>query len=77
MLKNSTLFWELSESYRGIHGWLSIFVCMLGLPSHVINMLILSRKNMVKILISELDVANFIVLSGLCRKRPISQLKIC
>ena len=44
------VFWKFAESYQKIHGWLSVMVCIFGLSSHFINMLVLTRKNMVNIL---------------------------
>ena len=39
--------WEFSNSYRPIHGWLSTFVCLFGIPSNLLNIIVLTRPNMV------------------------------
>ena len=44
---NDNRFWEFSNSYRPIHGWLSTFVCLFGIPSNLLNIIVLTRPNMV------------------------------
>ena len=45
------LFWTFSNAYRPIHGWLSTIVCLFGIPSNLINIIVLTRPNMVKIIL--------------------------
>ncbi len=33
--------------YRGMHGWLSTFVCIFGIPCNLLNILVLTRPNMI------------------------------
>ena len=33
--------------YRGKHGWLSTFVCIFGIPCNLLNILVLTRPNMI------------------------------
>ena len=43
----SDIFWEFSNFYRHIHGWLSTIVCIFGIASNLLIIIILSRSNMV------------------------------
>ena len=33
--------------YRGFHGWVSAFVCIIGIPCNLLNILVLTRPNMI------------------------------
>lgn len=35
------------ESYSAIHGYISIFVCLFGITANVMNIIVLTRKNMI------------------------------
>jgi hypothetical protein len=43
----TNLFWTFSNAYRPIHGWLSTVVCLFGIPSNLLNIIVLTRPNMV------------------------------
>lgn len=45
--KYSDIYWEFSNFYRHIHGWLSTIVCIFGIASNLLIIIILSRPNMV------------------------------
>ena len=38
---------QFSASYQGIHGYVSIVVCIFGIVSNVMNIVVLTRKNMI------------------------------
>lgn len=42
-----TIFWKFSNAYRPIHGWLSTAVCLFGIPSNLLNIIVLTRPNMI------------------------------
>jgi hypothetical protein len=41
------MFWRFSNAYRPIHGWLSTFVCLFGIPSNMLNIIVLTRPNLI------------------------------
>lgn len=43
---NMSVIWKFSNAYRPIHGWLSTFVCLFGIPSNLLNIIVLTRPNM-------------------------------
>lgn len=45
--KDDNLFWTLSNAYRPFHGYLSTAVCLFGIPSNLLNIIVLTRPNMV------------------------------
>lgn len=42
-----SLAWRFSNAYRPIHGWLSTLVCMFGIPSNLLNIIVLTRPNLI------------------------------
>lgn len=38
---------QFSDWYRDIHGWLSTVVCIFGIPCNLLNILVLTRPNMI------------------------------
>lgn len=64
---STTLIWHFSYSYQKIHGWLSLVVCIFGLSSHFLNMLVLTRKNMIRretnIILLAISLADFLVMT--------------
>ncbi|XP_014676773.1 PREDICTED: sex peptide receptor-like [Priapulus caudatus] len=40
-------FTSFSNSYKAIHGYLSVVICAFGIVSNVLNLVILTRKNMI------------------------------
>ena len=36
-----------SNAYRPFHGWLSVAVCLFGIPSNLLNIIVLTRPNMI------------------------------
>lgn len=44
---NSNMIERFSSAYRPIHGWLSTFVCLFGIPSNLLNIIVLTRPNMI------------------------------
>ena len=42
------IFWEFSNSYKLLHGWISSAVCMFGISSNLLNIIVLTKSNMVK-----------------------------
>lgn len=42
-----SIFWKFSDTYRPIHGWLSTAVCLFGIPSNLLNIIVLTRPNMI------------------------------
>lgn len=43
----NTIYWRFSNVYRPIHGWLSTGVCLFGIPSNLLNIIVLTRPNMI------------------------------
>lgn len=43
----TTLFWDFSNKYSSIHGWLSLIICFLSLLSNSLNIFVLTRPKMV------------------------------
>ncbi|XP_045182111.2 G-protein coupled receptor dmsr-1-like [Mercenaria mercenaria] len=41
-------FIKLQKDYRKLHGYISCIVCIFGLSSNIINMIVLTRKHMIK-----------------------------
>lgn len=41
------VFWDFSNAYRLIHGWLSTGVCLFGIPCNLLNIIVLTRSNMI------------------------------
>ena len=41
------IFWKFSDSYHNTHGWLASAVLIIGLISNVLNIMVLTRSNMV------------------------------
>ena len=35
----------ISESYSGIHGWLSLVICSVGIPFSIFDMIVLNKAN--------------------------------
>lgn len=42
-----SIYWKFSNAYRPIHGWLATFVCLFGIPSNLLNIIVLTRPNMI------------------------------
>jgi len=42
-----TIFWKFSDLYHPLHGWLSSIVCIFGILSNFLNIIVLTRRNMV------------------------------
>ena len=45
--KTVSYLWQFSNSYRPIHGWLSTGVCLFGIPSNLLNIIVLTRPHMI------------------------------
>jgi hypothetical protein len=45
---NTQIFWEFSNLYKLLHGWLSTFVCIFGITSNLLNITVLTKSNMVR-----------------------------
>ena len=41
----TSLVLMLSESYSGIHGWLSLVICSVGIPFNIFNMIVLNKAS--------------------------------
>lgn len=41
------IIWRFSNAYRPIHAWLSTAVCLFGIPSNLLNIIVLTRSNMI------------------------------
>ena len=65
--ETTSLLWDFSNKYQRIHGWLSLAVCIFGLISHIINMIVLTRKNMIRretnIILLAISISDFLVLT--------------
>lgn len=42
-----SIYWKFSNAYRPIHGWLATFVCLFDIPSNLLNIIVLTRPNMI------------------------------
>lgn len=42
-----SIVWIFSEAYKPIHGWLSTFVCLFGIPANLLNIIVLTRPNLI------------------------------
>jgi hypothetical protein len=47
MSTDENIYWKFSNAYRPIHGWLSTGVCLFGIPSNLLNIIVLTRSNMI------------------------------
>jgi hypothetical protein len=45
------IFWKFSDLYHTTHGWLASVVLTIGLISSILNIMVLTRSNMVNFLI--------------------------
>jgi hypothetical protein len=44
---NDLIIWDLHDAYHKVHGWLSLVVCVFGILSNKINVIILNKTNIV------------------------------
>jgi hypothetical protein len=42
-----SILWAFADSYRPIHGWMATFVCLFGIPANMLNIIVLTRPNMI------------------------------
>jgi hypothetical protein len=51
IIGNSTknIYWQFSDSYHYLHGWLSTVVSIIGLISNSLNIMVLTRPKLVNI----------------------------
>ena len=65
--ETTSFLWDISNKYQKIHGSLSLLVCVFGLISHSINMIVLTRKNMIRretnIILLAISISDFLVLT--------------
>ena len=65
--ETTSILWDISNKYQKIHGSLSLLVCVFGLISHSINMIVLTRKNMIRretnIILLAISISDFLVLT--------------
>ena len=45
--QHDNYLWRFSNFYRPIHGWLSSCVCLFGILSNTLNIIVLTRPNMI------------------------------
>ena len=48
-IDEKSIFWKFSDLYHPIHGWLSSIVCTFGIILNFLNIIVLTRRNMVNI----------------------------
>jgi hypothetical protein len=39
----TSIIFIISEVYSGIHGWLSVVICLLGIPFNIFNIVVLNK----------------------------------
>ncbi|CAG2177608.1 unnamed protein product [Oppiella nova] len=39
--------YDFREGYLPIHGWISVFVCLFGIIANILNIIVLTRKEMI------------------------------
>ena len=70
-LESIDMFWKFSDSYHTTHGWLSSAVLIFGLTSNTLNIMVLTRPNMVifcfilVVVYSILKVFKFMIILGI------------
>ena len=37
---------DFSQKYRGVHGYISLIVCIFGIVTNILNIVVLTRKEM-------------------------------
>ena len=47
--EEQSIFWKFSDFYHPIHGWLSTIACTFGIILNFLNIIVLTRRNMVNI----------------------------
>ena len=43
----SNIYERISNSYRPLHGWMAVLVCLFGIPCNLLNVIVLTRQNMI------------------------------